>query len=88
MQDLIIPIVNLNGTSRQELMQQLLDVKRAGEVLLDALTLACPHGRDYQHLPTGSIQSAIAQHKARAKTVVDLVSEIEAIAVAIRKQSR
>jgi hypothetical protein len=42
------PFVNLNGTSRAELVKQAFDVSSAAETLIQALGRAAPHGRDYQ----------------------------------------
>lgn len=42
------PVVNMNGTSREELMRQAFDVSNAAEALIQALGRAAPHGRDYQ----------------------------------------
>ena len=42
------PFVNLNGTSREELIKQAFDVSSAAETLIQALRDAAPHGRDYQ----------------------------------------
>jgi hypothetical protein len=46
--DYVRPIVNLNGTSREELVKQAFDVSSAAETLIQKLGLAAPHGRDYQ----------------------------------------
>lgn len=42
------PYVNLNGASRESLIQQHADVASAAESLIQALGRAAPHGRDYQ----------------------------------------
>jgi len=42
------PRVNINGTSREELIKQAFDVSGAAEALIQALGRAAPHGRDYQ----------------------------------------
>lgn len=42
------PFVNLNGASRESLIQQHADVASAAESLIQALGRAAPHGRDYQ----------------------------------------
>jgi hypothetical protein len=42
------PFVNLNGASRESLIQQAFDVSAAAETLIQKLGLAAPHGRDYQ----------------------------------------
>lgn len=42
------PVVNLNGASRESLIEQHKAVVDAAETLLKALGSAFPHGRDYQ----------------------------------------
>jgi hypothetical protein len=46
------PYVNLNGASRESLIQQHADVAGAAEALIQALGRAAPHGRDYQTVGT------------------------------------
>ena len=41
-------IVNLNGTSRDDLVAQQRAVMDAADTLLEAMGMANPHGRDYQ----------------------------------------
>ena len=41
------PIVNINGTSREELIEQRIDARRAVTDLISALRHTVPHGRDY-----------------------------------------
>ena len=48
MKTYVKPVVNLNGTSREELIKQAFDVSSAAESLIQALGRAAPHGRDYQ----------------------------------------
>lgn len=42
------PYVNINGATRESLIQQAFDVSSAAETLIQKLGLAAPHGRDYQ----------------------------------------
>lgn len=41
------PSVNLNGTSRKELIEQRLDAANAVRLAMEAVQKMCPHGRDY-----------------------------------------
>jgi hypothetical protein len=49
----INPRVNLNGTSVLELLKQVEEVYAKANALMDALSRATPHGRDYQTYPDG-----------------------------------
>lgn len=71
----ICPIVHLNGTSRQQLEDQIDDVYEACHVLLKALKNAAPNGRDYYPQP-GLMDQAVAQHNRRMKVVTDLLKEV------------
>jgi hypothetical protein len=42
------PFVNINGNSRENLVDQAFEVSAKAESLLQALGRASPHGRDYQ----------------------------------------
>lgn len=42
------PFVNMNGASRESLIEQHRAVMEAARELRNALALAAPHGRDYQ----------------------------------------
>lgn len=43
-----VPTVNLNGTARSDLIQQIGDVVEALDEAIKTLQDAAPHGRDYQ----------------------------------------
>jgi hypothetical protein len=51
MKPLVLPQVNLNGTSRDALVAQQIEVLRALVALQHALAEAAPNGRDYQLRP-------------------------------------
>jgi hypothetical protein len=81
---MILPIVNNNGTGRDELIEQRRNVSRAINEALDALRLMYPHGRDYQTDPTGEqYKQAQEQHDRRLKALVELNAEILAEARAL-----
>jgi len=52
MQPLIKPQINLNGTSKEQLLQQQMIVMAGFRELLSAMSDAMPHGRDYQFRPS------------------------------------
>ena len=82
MKPLALPQVNLNGTSREALVNQQVDVLRVLVKLTDAMSEAAPNGRDYQLRPAEFAPAREAWHE-RMKLVADLHKEIEAHAMAI-----
>mgnify|MGYP001604637144 CR=1 FL=1 len=85
MPDIITPIVHMNGTSRQALVEQLCTAYRAVQDALDALSLASPNGRDYYPEP-GRLQKAEAQHRARRTQLQAVADSLIAEAEAIQEQ--
>jgi hypothetical protein len=51
MTDLVLPQISLNGTSKEQLLEQQLEVLHAFRRLEEAMACANPNGRDYQHRP-------------------------------------
>lgn len=49
--ELIIPQVNLNGTSRDALINQRINVGAALELAIEAMAEGCPHPRDFPFPP-------------------------------------
>jgi hypothetical protein len=80
---LALPVVNLNGSSREALVEQRLDIQRALIETLAALQRAWPHGRDYQTVGRDRLVRADAVFQARRDALVALLDEIEAEAAAI-----
>ena len=84
----VSPIVNMNGTSQEVLLEQVMAAKEAVAIAMKALAEAIPHGRDYQTAPDGAYTVARGQHKVRYGKLVDVYEELEAIAVDIYEQRR
>ena len=59
------PTIHLNGTSSQELSRQLEKVYVACNDLIDALSNARPHGRDYYPQGDSALNEATKEHEAR-----------------------
>jgi len=79
---LVPPIVNLNGTSRETLINQQSYILSCLEQLLDAMHTAMPHGRDWQPRP----QEYIAAREAwieRIMLLQSLKTELTANALCI-----
>lgn len=85
MTDVVSPIVHLNGTSAERLIEQLSDVYDAAEQLYAALKQAAPNGRDYYPEP-GRLERAIAQHRQRMAAVQAIQASVEAEIAAIEAQ--
>jgi len=72
--DKMRPNVNMNGTSRESLVDQRRDVMRALLRAQEALKHMAPHGRDYQGVPLPDIRFEADRKvwQARMKLLVDL----------------
>lgn len=79
------PQVNLNGTSKDALLEQYRRSYRAINAAIESLCEGAPHGRDYQTLPPGAVQLAIAEHRIRVAKLESVRAEIEAIALHIQE---
>ena len=79
---LVLPQINLNGTSKQQLVEQQLDVAAKLRHLLKAMGAAAPHGRDYQFRPA-EYRTAGTAWAERAAVIYDMLKEVEAHALAI-----
>ena len=77
------PIVNLNGTSKDALMEQVGNARSAIDDALKALTLATPHGRDYQTASEGAYRLAAAQHRDRVAALTVVSDDLLKIAMDI-----
>jgi hypothetical protein len=73
----VLPVIHLNGTSREALIQDRVKVGRAVNAALEALMQACPNGRDYYPVD-GLMQRAMAQHERRVAVLRGLIAEIYA----------
>lgn len=56
--DYTAPTVNLNGTSKDALIEQQKAIMAASENLIAVLRQASPHGRDYQISKPGDFEKA------------------------------
>jgi len=79
-----LPVVNMNGSSRDALVEQQLAVAQAARALADALAEASPHGRDYQTAQPGEYEGARKEHDARCQLVRDIMDDAQTIALHIQ----
>ncbi|MBP7649697.1 MAG: hypothetical protein KA744_07615 [Phenylobacterium sp.] len=79
-----LPTVNLNGTSKGDLLEQQVEAMEAIRAAIEAAQQACPNGRDY--VPQGSpeaqaaLQRALVEHCDRVSRLQVLLKEYETIA--------
>ncbi len=85
MKPLILPQVNLNGTSREALVEQQMDVLRALQETMKKMLEANPHGRDYQFRPE-EYERAKSAWLDRMELLGKLHEEIEMHALAIHER--
>ena len=85
----IAPVVNINGTSKRDLIDQNLEAWRAVKAAFGALAEAAPHPRDFQTVqdPTVLAQARV-DHKYRLHQLNKIASELEEIAIKIQEQGR
>lgn len=76
---MIVPTIHLNGTSREELFRQLSSVTEALDNVLDKMSNAVPHGRDYYPQGDDGYKKAIHEHIVRVNTVTALRNEYMAL---------
>ena len=76
-----IPTIHLNGTSRNELYEQVTSAGQAVQEAIHKLAEAAPHGRDYYVVPAGDLKfdRAQEQHFARIAKLQEVYDELETI---------
>jgi glucokinase len=84
-----VPVVNLNGSSKESLLNDYLAIMRALEAANKAMAEATPHGRDFQTVPNGDWvgQKAREAFHERRALIRAMHAEFEAVAVAISEQN-
>lgn len=85
---LIAPRVNLNGTSKEALIRQYMDVYHALGVVLTHMHDATPHGRDYQTFSDAAQRTYAARDAwgERQLIIEAMRREIEELAINISEQ--
>lgn len=83
MKPLVLPQVNLNGTSRERLVEQQSDVATALRKTYQAMAEAAPNGRDYQFRPA-EFYGAQEAWQERMQAIYLMLKEIMAHATAIQ----
>ncbi len=73
----ISPIVHLNGTGREELLRQRLELYHALQEVETKLGQASPNARDF-YVEPGRWEKALAQHERRLGVLGGLLDEVVA----------
>ena len=84
--DIIVPVIHLNGDRAEALMDQLGAVWDCLENARAALRAAGPNGRNYYPSP-GRLEQAIVQHTRRLMAIDALQDELKAEMDAICEQT-
>lgn len=85
--ELITPMVHLNGTGQDDLVDAYSDAAFAVDAAIDMLAKTGPNGRDYYPLGPESLERANREHRSRIKRLHDVKSELEALCNAVVDRS-
>jgi hypothetical protein len=75
------PTIHLNGSSGQELLDNIVDAGRAVQDALTALGKAYPNARDYYPQGNGAYRTALSEHEARCRHLAIVRDELEHLAM-------
>lgn len=78
----VLPVIHINGTSKESLCSELESAYSALNAAYDAIKKTAPNGRDYYTAP-GRMQQAEEQHRARLSMVQAVMDNIEAVLIGI-----
>lgn len=81
--DTQFPLIHLNGSSPDDLVDAATNALTALHAAHAAMQATAPNGRDYYPLGETAAYYASIQHRARMRTVEDLISFYEAYATSI-----
>lgn len=76
---LAIPVINLNGSSRELLREAYCEAYRAVMQAHSSVAGTAPHPRDYQTAPAGEYERAREQHVRRLQDLNCIALELSAI---------
>ena len=82
------PVLHMNGTSADGLIDPLSNAYDALNTAYEALKQTAPNGRDYYvHRDPNALKTATEQHMARLRRVDEIKAELEEIIGDIQRQS-
>ena len=85
---LAVPTVHLNGTSKQELLEQQSNARHKISEAITALRHTAPHGRDYYVQGNSAFREAQKQHCNRVRQLEAVLNELLQISLAVDKQGK
>jgi folate-dependent phosphoribosylglycinamide formyltransferase PurN len=81
-----VPVVNLNGTSKRELLDLNITAMTAVDQAMQALAKAVPHGRDYQTVDKSRYEAAREWHTQLMRELRNVHGELEIMTNSIASQ--
>ena len=85
-EEIVIPTVHLNGTSKQDLLLPLMAAQCAVDAARVALMACAPHGRDYYVRAPDNTKLASSQHCDRLKALETVQRQLEYLIVKVNRQ--
>jgi hypothetical protein len=82
----VCPIINLNGSNPQSLLDSYIEAMNALETAADLMSKIDVHGRDYQLNPPGEYNRAMIEHQSRLNNLALMHDELEFIGMNISDQ--
>jgi hypothetical protein len=73
---MIFPTVHLNGTSRNDLLEQYREMLQAVSSAIRIMNANGPNGRDYYPQGPDAITRATEEHHARTKKLIEVQAEL------------
>lgn len=84
---IVAPIVHLNGSGRQNLIDALANAYSAIEQAAEALKQTAPNGRDYYPAGPEALEAASSQYIRRNRALRDLQEELQEEIYLIEEQN-
>jgi hypothetical protein len=83
---IIKPIINLNGTAPQDLLDQHMNAIAALRSAISLLQAAAPNGRDYLTIKPDVFTTALNAHRDRLSRLESVIEELEHLVEVISDQ--
>lgn len=80
------PMIHLNGSSAQTLLEDLSDAYSAVNAAMDVMRKVGPNGRDFYTMGPEAMTLATDQHRSRCLKLQNVLDELEAIIGAIEEK--
>lgn len=74
------PVVHLNGTPKEQLLEQVRDAMSGIDLARTALCIAAPNGRDYYPVGPTAFNEALRDHDDRQRKLREVYEDLEVIA--------